>query len=390
MSRDTLLYGLQTQLAADGAETTQQIARFLLEQRRGLRLLDRALRYDSFAKAFAVGNAARCALRMTERGPSGGVLAFSYRANERRATDEVHAMLDMPWCDIELAASLGFELEPRRLARIAGMLARRYEPFRMLRAVEMLAFHARLSSMLERYRVAVMSSYSNPWGIALNVAARRRGMPIVLVMHGMPQWPVPRLDYDLAIVNNRAAHETLVRAGCRIDRVIVKSGLAHYRPIKSLPAIPTVGVLLSKDPDPARVRAVIDELAPRPVIVRKHPANLWDGVDALASDRVSISTLPSSLDDVRRCDVVIAGNSSVHVDAVTAGVPSVYVRDLDRAGDDILGFVRDGLICDDLDTVQAFYARPTWRAALGKHVNLEQDQAAVAAETRAAFQELGA
>ena len=41
--------------------------------------------------------------------------------------------------------------------------------------------------------------------IALNVAARRRGIPVVLVMHGASLWPLPRLEYDLAIVNNLAA-----------------------------------------------------------------------------------------------------------------------------------------------------------------------------------------
>jgi hypothetical protein len=420
-SRHTLLYGLKTQLETDSTETAQQVARFVIEQRRGVRLLDSALRrtaHTPIARAFAALNATRCYLRMRESGPTGGVLSCAYRANERAATDLVRAMLGTTkWCDVEidfrdvrrdLAAATA--LEPRRLARIAGLLARRYEPFRMLRAVELLGYDARFARILDggRYRVAVMSSYSNPWGIALNIAARRRGIPIVLVMHGMPLWPLPRLDYDLAIVNNQAAYETLLRADCRIDRIIVKSGRARYRPMPAaLPATEmTVGVLLSKDPVAERVTTWLHALARDPrvgaIIVRKHPANLWTKLDEALSatelvGRVSISTTPSIVEDIRRCDLVIAGNSSAHVDAVATGVRSIFARGLDGAPDDVLGLVRDGVVFPtnepsslDLDEVVRFYAHSAWLTGLRRHINIDQDDDAVAAATRAAFRELGA
>jgi hypothetical protein len=279
-----------------------------------------------------------------------------------------------------------------------------------VRAVELLGYEARLARILARggYRVAVMSSYSNPWGIALNIAARRRGIPIVLVMHGMPLWPLPRLDYDLAIVNNQAAYETLTRAGCRIDRVIIKSGRARYRPMPAaLPARGmTVGILLSKDPVPERVTMWLHALARHPrvdaIVVRKHPANLWNSLDEAVTatelaGRVSISTTPSIVDDIRRCNLVIAGNSSAHVDAVAAGVHSVFARGLDGAPDDVLGLVRDGVVFAvnepsslDLDELVRFYARTTWLGGLRRHVNTDQDDDAVAAAMRTAFRELGA
>lgn len=402
----TLLHGLRTQLHADSLETTQQMSRFVLGQRPGLRLLDRGLRQSTrLASAFAILNAARCYLRMREHGPAGGILACAYRPNERRATDELRGILGtLPWCDIEIdlreVTGRALEFRPERLTSIARLLARRFEPFRMVRAIELLAFHQRLSLLLDRgdYRIAVMSSYSNPWGIALNIAARRRGIPVVLVMHGMPQSPLPRLDYDLAIVSNAAARDTLLRAGCRIDRFILKSGSAQYRPMAALPTRDaTVGVLLSKDPAPARVTAWLHALAHHPrigkIVVRKHPANLWTGLEDAVGAR--ISTEGSTLDAIRRCDLIVAGNSSVHVEAVAAGVPSVYVTDLDGAGD-VVGFEESGLVwpCDDpaaldLDAIDPFYARPAWRTVLGRYVNLDQTDADVAAETRAAFRELG-
>ena len=145
-----------------------------------------------------------------------------------------------------------------------------------------------------------------------------------------------------------------------------------------------------------RVTQSIAQLLEHPrvdaVVVRKHPANLWRGIDAITGDRVSISTSPSSFDDIARCHVVIAGNSSVHVDALTAGVPSIFVPGLDHTPDDVLGFVRERLVLSadrlDIDDVLHFYARADWPAILRRHVNIDADEQQVADAIGSAFAEL--
>jgi len=73
-----------------------------------------------------------------------------------------------------------------------------------------------------------MSSHSNPHGVAFNLAARKFGVPVVLITHGMPIRPVVRLTYDLAVVHNEAARQTYAEEGCRMDRIIVHGRGQNY------------------------------------------------------------------------------------------------------------------------------------------------------------------
>src|SRR6185436_15609346 len=122
------------------------------------------------------------------------------RPNERRAVDDLRRIVpDVAWTPV------GFEWRPaamlgafqtvcrpvsdlRRTAGLARRLIRRYGVFRALRAVELVAYYRRYVPLLggRRFALAVMSSHSNPHGIALNAAAGRFGVPVVLITHGMP------------------------------------------------------------------------------------------------------------------------------------------------------------------------------------------------------------
>ena len=75
-----------------------------------------------------------------------------------------------------------------------------------------------------------MSSHSNPHGIALNLAAKQSGVPVVLITHGMPVRPIARLDYDLAIVEGEASRQVYEDAGCRMGYVVVKSRQCDHVP----------------------------------------------------------------------------------------------------------------------------------------------------------------
>ncbi|MEO5580313.1 MAG: hypothetical protein ABIR58_06610 [Gemmatimonadaceae bacterium] len=411
--------GIEVQIQNDSTSMVSEIVSYVLAERRGVRWLDAGMRAASGTRLpdyFAVANGVRCFLRMRTVGSAGGILACARRDNERRAVKELRGAIgSLAWGEIRF--DFHGALDPARvgmhshghLARAADLarhLRRDHDMFHVLRALELVFYYDRIGRILDRgrYRVAVMSSYSNPWGIALNLAAHRRGIPVVHVMHGVPVWPVPRLDYELAIVNNQASYELLLRAGCRIDRVIVKSGQGRYRPLPlSTPKQPVkVGLLLSKQPRKESVsswiRGLLANDGVQSVLVRPHPANLWGGLPAalneFPADRVETSNGGTD-EDIRRCDLVIAGNSSVHVDALTAGVPAVYAKDLDHSSGDPVSFLAEGLVfsADDPHTLRVsdatrFYGTADWIRGFRRHVNLDQSDAEVAGITRSAIDDL--
>jgi hypothetical protein len=97
---------------------------------------------------------------------------------------------------------------------------------------------------------------------------------------------------------------------------------------------------------------------------------LEDWIAAQREPRLVLGSGASVFQDVKSVDVVLAGNSSVLSDAVTAGRPSGYVVDLDHGPHDLHRFVECGLIYSmedesgsfrwNPDLMLRFYQRPGW------------------------------
>jgi hypothetical protein len=415
-STSALLTGIKGLLACDSGDVVAGIVEFVVSQRPTLRRLGRVMRPDGpAAMILIVLNGLRCYLGVCPHG-SGDVIVAARRPNERRATGDLKRMApDREWTELNYCwriapmASALAALAPtaaddwRRTARLARMLVRRYGVFRAMRSVELVAYYRRYTQLLAAcpFRLAVMSSHSNPHGIALNLAARRFDIPIVLITHGMPVRPIARLDYDVAIVECDVSRQVYEDAGCGMRRVIIKSRLREYAPMRPLAEHNlTVGVFLSKDPVEARIRSCVDALRTdsrvKRVVVRPHPVNLWKHLPAymesLRDERIALNSTGSLTDDLRECDLVLAGNSTVLLDAVVAGRPACYVRGFDHGPYDVQDFVRFGLVCElvpehviDLPAIRSFYAHSGWPSALRRFADVDHTETQVITAVRSAL-----
>lgn len=419
-SPSSLLYGgLKAILACDSGEVVSGIVGFVVTQNRLLRVLSNAMQRAGgtpLATAIILINALRCYLGVRLTGDGDGV-TVARRPNERRAIAHF-ARMAAGYRFAELA--IAWQLRPmwrafvvrarllprdcRRLRRLARSLSRRHGVFHALRVLELVAFYTRYLELLadRRSRFAVMSTHSNPHGIALNLAARRLGIPIVLITHGMPIRPIARLHYDLAIHECVASRRIYDEAGCRMGRTIIKSRRDGHAPMElPTPGVPmTVGVFLSKDPVDAQVMQCLRALAVDPrvgrIIIRPHPVNLWRDLSArvasLGDARIGLRTDTCLTGDLARCDVVVAGNSTVLLDAVVAGRPGCYVSGLDHGPHDVQDFVKDRLVYEwhapsrlDLRAIEHFYIDRDWPRILRSYADVDRSGEEVAVAVRAAL-----
>ena len=393
------------------------IVDFVVSQARSLRLLLRLVeRSGHAATALIVVNGVRC-LAGVGCPPGGGALVAARRPNERRAVDDLRRLVPglawtpvaFEWRPASLLAALRMIRERPlsdlvRTARLARRLTRRYGVFRALRAVELIAYYRRYMQLLvsRPFDLAVMSSHSNPHGIALNAAASAFGIPVVLITHGMPVRPIARLDYWLAIHECEASHRVYVDAGCRMRHAIIKSRQADYLPLpEQWPDVwRRVAICLSKDPVAdqvvACVRALVSDPRTQEVLIRPHPVNLWPGlaeaVASLGDPRVKVRSSTRLRDDLRGCDLVLGGNSTVLLDALVAGTPACYVRGLDHGPHDVQDFVRDGLVYElpqlapiDAGAIARFYSRREWPAILRRYAAVDVSQEDVARAVQGAL-----
>jgi hypothetical protein len=413
--------GIRGLLRCDGAEVVEGIARYVMSQHRSLRvgsaLMESARGTPLPAVTALLGGLTRFLEVRAGTGREGAVWVARL-SNERRAVEALPELLpEADWTEwrfrrppdaAALRALAG--LRPgslRRAFRLARRLHRRHEFFKVLRVLELLGYYARYLSLFRggRFRLAVMSSHSNPHGIAFNLAARRCGVPVVLVTHGMPVRPVAPLSYDLAVVHCEAARQTYEEEGCRLGRVLVHGRRQHHAPMpdEPPPARLSVGVFLCKDVNEGRLRGLVERLLADPrvsrVLLRPHPKNLWRGLEEWAASRreprLSLSRGGPVFEDVEASDVVLAGNSSVLAEALTAGRPAAYVPGIDHGPYDLHAFVARGLVyryrdeCGlDPEAMRRFYRRADWPATLGLFANVCEDEASVASRTRDALREV--
>ncbi|MBA3242085.1 MAG: hypothetical protein H0T60_12730 [Acidobacteria bacterium] len=419
-----LCRGIKSLLRCDGAEVVEGIARYVISQHRSLRRgaawVERKRGTRAPSVVALLGGLARF-LEVREGGRLGGAVWVARLSNERRAVEMLPGLLPEPgWAELKFhrrpdaaglfAAFRSLGQNWRGVLSIARLLHRRHEFFKVLRVAELVGYYARYLGIFRRgrFRLAVMSSHSNPHGIAFNLAARKCGVPVVLVTHGMPVRPVARLSYELALVHCEAARQTYLEEGCRIERVLVHGRRQHRAPMPDgpLPERLSVGIFLCKDVNEAGLRALVgrllDDARVSRVLIRPHPKNLWVGLDEwvtlLKDARVRRSPAGGSVfGDIEASDVVFGGNSSVLVEAVTAGRPSAYVPNLDHGSRDLHAFVARGLIYPfdiehnfDPEAMLGFYRRPAWPDALRLFANVEETEAAVMARFADAMRELAA
>ena len=332
-----LLTAVRGQIVCDGGAVVSGIVDFVVSRRRSLRLLLHLVeRSAAAATALIVVNALRC-FAGVRCPPGGGALVVARRPNERREVDALRAILpDIAWTQVafewrpaSMLAAFQTVSRPladlRRTARLSRRLVRRLGVFRALRSVELIACYRRYGRLLEngRFTLAVMSSHSNPHGIALNAAAHRFGIPVVLITHGMPVRPIARLDYELAIHECEASRRVYVEAGCQMNSTVVKSRRSEYRalPQRWPEGWSRVAICLSKDPAAdkvmACVRALLADSSMQQVLIRPHPVNLWnaltEAVASLGDERVTVRASTRLSDDRRPADQPIADRPIQHL-----------------------------------------------------------------------------
>ena len=180
--------GVRALLRCDEAEVVEGIARYVMSQHKSLRvgsaLMERARGTPLPAATALLGGLTRF-LEVHAGGSREGVVWVARLSNERRALEALPRLLsEVSWTEWKFrrppdAAALRAlaALRPssvRRAFKLARRLHRRYEFFKVLRVIELLGYYARYLARFRggRFHLAVMSSHSNPHGIAFNLAAR--------------------------------------------------------------------------------------------------------------------------------------------------------------------------------------------------------------------------
>ncbi|HET7288578.1 MAG TPA: hypothetical protein VFI71_13950, partial [Pyrinomonadaceae bacterium] len=293
-----LYRGVKNMLRCDEAEVVHGIADYVVSQHRTLRLFSNLIertRNTPVPGFFGLLGWLRCFLSVKPGQRNDGLVWIARLSNERRAIEAMLPFAQDLHCtelkfhsrpDAPALRALTKHLAPQRIFKLVRHL-RRHAFFKVLRVIEFTGYYSRYLDIFQNssFKLAVMSSHSNPHGLAFNLAARKCGVPVVLITHGMPIRPVARLVYDMAVVHCEFARRIYNEEGCRMGHVFTHGRLQDYVPMpRQLPERLKVGIFLCKDVNEKRLQILVTRLLAEPNVssirIRPHPKNLWIGLGA--------------------------------------------------------------------------------------------------------------
>jgi hypothetical protein len=362
---DELSRVLEAVVAKDSSPFRQQAFAYLARHDPSVRLA-RALHARlppplrrRLVEAYGWAAAARTA---APTGSAPVITAGRYR-NERRQFDRLAADASLAVGAVVLdgnptswLGTLKLLGDPEARARMAHEVGQHDDFLVACRVAEAVGCWLRLRGQLPPgARVALVSSDTNPYAVALIAAAREAGLRIAYVNHGhLPESPPP-LDVDLAILDGEALLDVYRRAGPVDAEVVFRGSEGESRPLdldRLEPGL-RLGVFASLLVDWSTLGRTIEQLREatqaRSVLLRLHPNRTildprWgDHVQLRLADRLSEGARPL-LDDADDCDLVVAGNSSCHLTVLKAGTPTVQVPGLDLVPHDFYRFLQERIV----------------------------------------------
>lgn len=259
-----------------------------------------------------------------------------------------------------------------RIRRILKLCSKKSYFVVSLRSAELIVCYALFHSILNKkcqFKKIYLSSESNPYALAAKCLAYNLGRQVWFVSHGM----VPNekvvchfhgllLDNELLIARyqnwnqhkgatyllKRPSSNVLIKSITTLQRVLILSSFAMdwASSMEYLLKLCSKGLKVAFRPHP------------NPVFVDKKSLN------KIQSLGIEVLNTHETIDQNILCfkpDLVIAGNTSGHLEALNSMIPSVYYHKLDLIEDDLYGLVQAKkiykLVSDEIekDAINDFY-----------------------------------
>ncbi len=252
---------------------------------------------------------------------------------------------------------LGFLLEGK-LLRILCKLVRKHDFLVACRASSLIFYYLRIVQMELNPKVAysLVSSDSNPYALGTSFAFLKKNLKTIYITHGhLPEAP-PRNFFDFSFFDGEAMADVYKRMGEIKGKYFLIGAEGSYNPL-DLSGLKKenkcIGIFLSLVTDWSSLGLLVGQVSEvfktDRILVRLHPNEIIrdkKGVKFLETiPNVTISTAETlAIDDIKSCDLIITGNSSVHLTILKYGKPTLYVKGVDAVPHDFYRFVEKGII----------------------------------------------
>jgi hypothetical protein len=182
-------------------------------------------------------------------------------------------------------------------------------------------------------------------------AAKNLNIKTIYLQHAVVSEIFPPLIFDLALLEGNDTLDKYVKIGGQTSKVFL-IGMPKFdsfcEKAKRKQRTATIGVGINMLDDLSVVISCINFLRNQfddnyAIVVRPHPRMIIDDLRLPAFISTSNPSKENSFEFLQRIDILIAGNSSIHLEAVLSNVLSIYYEFGNSVLHDYYGFCKNGL-----------------------------------------------
>lgn len=224
-----------------------------------------------------------------------------------------------------------------KVYKIFILFEKKLPTFSLLRVAELIGYYSRLQSQRfikskDQKKLIIITTESNPNGLASIAFARRNRLQSIFLSHGEPISPAIKHSLDLIILPGSNSRDFYKDS--HIKNTLYYGYKEKYKKIKPIKDIRklTYGLFLSKSMNSegvAKITAQLEALGQK-YFFRYHP-----------NYKKNTKSLTEHINDA---DIILAGNTNVHLEVILHGKLSMYCKEIDSGPKDLNNYLTQGLI----------------------------------------------
>jgi len=216
---------------------------------------------------------------------------------------------------------------------------------------EVLGYFEESKRLLKKYNPTkiVFANDHNPYQISLKLAAKALGIETFYIQHACVAKNLPPLDFTVSFLDGFDALNKYKEIGPIIGEIELIGAIRfdHNKIILNKnKTINTIGIALNAYDKISDTNRLIHKLMTVflniNIIIRFHPSMKSISIDK--KHKVSISHQEEVLDFLGKIDLLIAGDSSIHLEATIMNVVPVYYKITNNQIFDIYEFIKNNLV----------------------------------------------
>lgn len=205
---------------------------------------------------------------------------------------------------------------------------------------------------LYKPKVVVMANDHSTYNRCMIDICKKLNIKTVYVQHASVTNKFPSLTFDYSFLDGQESFEKYESQGLSQGTVILSGGVRFdgINRKKENKLIQRIGIALNEFDDRDKAKRVINFILSNgdvSVVVRPHPARAGKSFEDWCEQlqvKYSDSKKEPSFEFLYNIDVLLANDSSIHLDAAIVGCPSLVYNFSPDATQDYYGFIKHGLV----------------------------------------------